>query len=88
MEFRCPFHDVVFDTDTDSRKPGTRMTDSEGKQTGEHVHPLYKVGTGYIAGHPDCSLCQRAIAADDPQLLKPTKPAAEGRRPITGRVAA
>lgn len=44
-EYRCPKHDVIFDTTTDSRKPGAGAS---GKLP---AHPA--------SGHPDCPLCQR-----------------------------
>lgn len=45
-EYRCPKHDVIFDTTTDSRKPGAQAS---GKLP---AHP--------VNGHPDCPLCQTA----------------------------
>jgi hypothetical protein len=74
MEFRCPFHDVVFETQTDHSKPGTRGKDQDGRPFGVHVHPLYMRDDGYIAGHPDCPLCQLAKANGDPALLPEEKP--------------
>jgi|HubBroStandDraft_5_1064220.scaffolds.fasta_scaffold03282_5 hypothetical protein len=69
---RCPMHDTVVETETDHRKPGARTLDSEGKPTGPFEHPMFEpvAGGGYIAGHPDCPLCKKAIAAGDPTLLK------------------
>lgn len=73
MQFRCPMHDTLIETETDHSKPGTRETDSEGKQTGpiKLTHPLFwnKEKTGYIAGHPDCVLCRRAVREGDPNLI-------------------
>jgi hypothetical protein len=57
--FRCPQHDLVFQTETDHTKPGTRRTDSEGKETGEHRHPQWDG----VSGHVDCPLCIKAQAA-------------------------
>jgi len=68
-DLRCPYHDVVFEALTDSRKPGARAIDNEGKPTGELVHPSYQVGSGYVSGHPDCPLCQRAEKQGDPALI-------------------
>lgn len=58
-EMRCPKHDLLFQTETDHTRPGTRRTDKEGKETGEHRHPQHKVGDGAISGHVDCPLCKK-----------------------------
>lgn len=44
--YRCPKHDRIFETTTDSRAPGSNAS-SNGKFP---AHPLN--------GHPDCELCQ------------------------------
>jgi len=59
-DMRCPYHDIVFQTETDHTKPGSRAADGQGKQTGQSKHPFYKVGNGAVAGHPDCPLCKKA----------------------------
>ena len=77
LTLRCPVHDVLFDTETDHTKPGTRELDSESKPTGKHRHPLFKRGTGVLPGHPDCPLCKKAIKNGDPDLVvEDPKPAA------------
>jgi hypothetical protein len=42
-EFRCPKHDLVFETLTDHRKPDAPATDNFA------AHPVH--------GHPDCPQC-------------------------------
>jgi hypothetical protein len=74
-QMRCPYHDVVFETEHDQTKPGTRAKnpDDNMKNTGAHIHPRFKMDDGgYISGHPDCPLCQRAVDRDDdPRLMEP-----------------
>jgi hypothetical protein len=70
-QMRCPYHDVVFETETDHSKPGTRILGSDNKPTGKHKHPQYKGG---ISGHTDCPLCQKGILVaesrgDDPNAV-------------------
>jgi hypothetical protein len=48
-DFRCPTHDVVFQSMTDHRKPGSNASGNF------QAHPE--------AGHPDCPLCQDDIVA-------------------------
>jgi len=46
MEMRCPKHDRIFDTTTDSRKPGSGKSDDG------------KLAAMPLDGHPDCPKCQ------------------------------
>jgi hypothetical protein len=79
-QMRCPYHDFVFETETDHSKPGTRIADAEGKPTGAHKHPQYPGG---ISGHVDCPLCKKGIQVAKPRgefpvpekPLTPPKPA-------------
>jgi len=73
MDVRCPYHDIIFPTETDHTKPGTRQPDEQGKQTGASKHPLYKAGAGGVWGHPDCPLCKREPAS---KLVHPPAAAA------------
>jgi hypothetical protein len=43
MDFRCPKHDLIFETVTDHRKPGALKNDKFP------AHP--------VNGHPDCPKC-------------------------------
>jgi hypothetical protein len=51
MEYRCPQHDVVFQTETDHTKPGSIKAGAE-----KSSHPRNAAGEW---GHPDCPLCQK-----------------------------
>lgn len=52
--YRCPKHDVVFDTETDDSKPGKTKKAADGV-TDIHIHP--------IDCHPDCPTGKRERAA-------------------------
>jgi hypothetical protein len=73
--YRCPRHDVVFETQTDHSKPGTRAKNPEenNRNTGPHVHPQYLMPDGgSISGHPDCPLCIDAVDnGSDSALMEP-----------------
>lgn len=58
-DMRCPYHDVVFQTDTNNTKPGSRKN-IDGKEVGDHIHPQYPGG---ISGHVDCPLCKKVASA-------------------------
>jgi hypothetical protein len=75
---RCPYHDYLFESDTDHTKPGTRAKNpaENNRNTGAHIHPRYMVSGGFISGHPDCPLCQNAIENDDKELMQPDEPVA------------
>lgn len=49
MTFRCPKHDLIFESVTDNRMPGSA---ADANLPG---HP--------VNGHPDCPLCQRDASA-------------------------
>lgn len=49
-EYRCPKHDLVFQTLTDQRKPGSLASDDKRFP----AHPT--------DGHPDCPLCEKESA--------------------------
>lgn len=50
-EYRCPKHDLIFQTLTDQRKPGS-LASSDKKFP---AHP--------VSGHPDCPLCQEEMSS-------------------------
>ena len=78
---RCPYHDIVFETETDSSKPGTRELGDDNKPTGKHKHPLY---AGGISGHTDCPLCKKGVKVAQPRGEAPVDEpaAASGSRRI------
>lgn len=74
MEFRCPMHDILFQTETDHTKPGTPLS-VKAKQAGKKTHPKNEQG---ISGHPDCPLCMKDAQG------KPASPAARSTAPAPG----
>jgi hypothetical protein len=52
-DYRCPKHDKIFESSTDSRKPGALATETLP------AHPR--------DGHPDCPLCIEAAKAPKSQ---------------------
>ena len=50
-DYRCPAHDRIFESYTDSRKPGANATETMA------AHPAFR---GQV-GHPDCPKCQEEI---------------------------
>jgi hypothetical protein len=55
MDYRCPKHDLVFESFTDQRKPGANATANLA------AHPQ--------DGHPDCPLCIEAAKAPKSQTV-------------------
>lgn len=53
MDYRCPKHDVIFESSTDQRKPGALATATLP------AHP--------VNGHPDCPQCIEAAKAPKSQ---------------------
>jgi hypothetical protein len=58
-EYRCPKHDLVFETLTDQRKPGS-LASKDGKF---QAHPAN--------GHPDCPLCKQEATVPTSTQTKP-----------------
>jgi len=61
-DFRCPRHDVLFQTETDHKKPGS-----------DKSHPKSESG---IAGHPDCPMCKKEKKGSTRQIPSADPPAA------------
>ena len=70
-DYRCPKHDLVFETSTDHRKPGALAND---KLAG---HP--------VNGHPDCPQCQLEAKSSKSVVKQTTYE--PGSRPGTKRIS-
>jgi hypothetical protein len=51
MDYRCPKHDLIFESSTDNRKPGSAKSDDG------------KLAAMPLDGHPDCPKCKEDIKA-------------------------
>lgn len=62
-DYRCPAHDLIFETYTDQRKPGALKNEKMA------AHPIIETVNGPQVGHPDCPRC---IEAMKEQAQKPS----------------